>query len=327
MNRTRVKDTLLEHSSVVLFALVLAVFGVLAPRFFAAATFVNILVQSASLLIGAAGMTFVLLTAGIDLSVGSVMFLAAVATGKLVLAGHSLGVAFAAAVGVALAYGFLNAAIVVRLRVMAFVVTLATLYVGRGLGLWITETRAMNLPENILAVGSTRVLGVPLPVWLAVAVVALAHVTLARTPYGRQVYAVGHDPEGARKAGLPVDRLRASVYVISAFCAGLAGIVAVAQVGAVSPSLGSQRELAMIAAAVLGGTSLFGGRGRVFPGTVVGALLMQTVETGLVTLNVDPYLYPLITAGIIFLAVALDSLRNVELARRALRRIRPVTSG
>jgi ribose transport system permease protein len=322
--RRPLKAALLDRAPLLLFAAVLLTFGLLSPRFFAAANFLNIVVHASSLGIVAVGMTFVLLTAGIDLSAGAAMFLAGIAAGKVILAGGGVLPALGASLVAALLWGALNALFVVRLRIAAFVVTLATLYAGRGLGLMITETRAMNLPEEIRALGAARVLGVPFPVIAFVLVVALAHLVLTRTAFGRQVYAVGADAEGAKRAGLRVPAILASVYVISAVCAGLGGFVAVAQIGAVSPSFGQQRELAAIAAAVLGGTSLFGGRGQVLPGTVIGALLMQTVETGLVILNVDPYLYPLITAGIIFVAVAIDSLRNVELAKRSLRRIRPV---
>ncbi|MDX2020461.1 MAG: ABC transporter permease [Deltaproteobacteria bacterium] len=321
---TRLKDLLLQHTSMVLFGVVFVVFGLLAPRFLALENLMNILVQSSVLVVGAVGMTFVLLTAGIDLSVGSIMFLAAVPAGHLVQAGHSPWLALLAALGVALIFGAVNAFVVVRLKVMPFVVTLATLYIGRGLGLYITQTRAMNLPESILAVGSATVLGVPLVLLVAAFVAFAAHYTLARTPFGRQVYAVGQDGEGARKAGLPVDRIRFITMTVCAVSAGLAGFLTIARVGVVSPSMGNQRELAIIAAAVLGGTSLFGGRGQVFPGAVLGAILIQTVETGLVILNVDPYLYPFITATIIFVAVAIDSVRNLEVAKRALRKIRPL---
>jgi ribose transport system permease protein len=154
------------------------------------------------------------------------------------------------------------------------------------------------------------------------AVALVAHLVLSRTPFGRQLYAVGQDAEAAKRAGIPVNRRLTAVYLICGLCAGLAGFVSVAQVGAVSPSFGQQRELAAIAAAVLGGTSLFGGRGQVFPGTVVGALLMQTVESGLVILNVNPYLYPLITSGVLFVAVATDSVRNLQLLKLRVRKIR-----
>ncbi|MDZ4696883.1 MAG: ABC transporter permease [Deltaproteobacteria bacterium] len=284
----------------------------------------NILTQSSVLLIGATGMTLVLLTAGIDLSVGSIMFISAVTAGKLLSAGQSVGVAFLSALVVALIYGAINGFFVVRMRVMAFIVTLSTLYIGRGFGLWATETRAMNLPDSIGALGSARFLGLQFPVWVAAIVVVGAHVWLSRTQSGRQLYAIGQDREAARKAGIPVARLDSVVFLVCGLLAGLAGFVAIAQVGVVSPSLGTQRELSMIAASVLGGTSLFGGRGRVFPGTVVGALLITSVEATLNTMNVDPYLYPLVTAGIIFGAVAIDSFRNQQALRRALRRIRPL---
>jgi ribose transport system permease protein len=180
----------------------------------------------------------------------------------------------------------------------------------------------MNLPSGFLALGTDRWLGIPAPVVVLAAVVALAHAALTRTPFGRQLYALGCDAEAARKAGLPTWRLLGAVYVISGFCAALGGILALAQLGAVSPTFGTNKEFAAIAAAVLGGTSLFGGRGNVFPGAVLGALLIQSVENGLVILNADPYLYPLITSGIIFLAVLTDSLRGLLLAKLNRRKIR-----
>jgi ribose transport system permease protein len=215
----------------------------------------------------------------------------------------------------------LNAVLITRLRIVAFIATLGTLYVGRGLGLWLTQTRAMNLPDSFLALGSAKWLGVPLPLWIFAAVLAGAHLVLTRTPFGRQIYAVGNNPEAAKKAGLNTRRLLASVYVISGLCAAIGGILSLAQLGAVSPTFGTNREFGAIAAAVLGGTSLFGGRGAVFPGTVLGALLIQGVENGLVILNADPYLYPLVTSAIIFVAVFADAARNSLLERLGRRRI------
>ncbi|MEJ7709386.1 MAG: ABC transporter permease [Pyrinomonadaceae bacterium] len=170
---------------------------------------------------------------------------------------------------------------------MAFIVTLATLFAGRGASLMITKTRAMNLPDSLLQIGSARLYGVPFPVIIMALVVVVAHCVLTRTPYGRRIYAVGNDFTGAEKAGLNTRSIIASVYIISAVCAAVGGLVSVAQLGAVSPTFGNQREFAAIAAAVLGGASLFGGRGSVFPGTVFGALLIQTVENGLVIINAD----------------------------------------
>ena len=312
---------LLNQASPILFALVLLVFGVMSPAFFSAANALNILTQASSTGILAVGMTFVLLTAGVDLSVGSIMFVAAAIGGKRALSGAPLPLVLGVMLGIGALYGALNAICITRLAILAFIVTLATRYFGRGLGLRITETRAMNLPESFYELGAARVLGVPLPVLAVVAVALAAHLILTRTPFGRQIYAVGGDLDAARKAGIPTRAILFSVYVICGLCAAMAGIVALSQAPAVSPGFGNNREFMAIAAAVLGGTSLFGGRGAVFPGTVLGAVLIQTIENGLNILNVNPYLYPLITSAVIFVAVLLDAVRNRVLAQAARRKI------
>lgn len=290
-----------------LLVLVMAGFSLGSPRFLEVPNLVNIAVQSASLGILATGMTFVLLTAGIDLSVGSLMFVSAALAGKLVIGGGSLPAAFAVVVVAGLVGGALNGIAVTRLGIKPFVVTLSTLYIGRGFALWLTETRALNLPDSLLTVGSARLAGIPVPVVAVVLVLGGAHLTLERTAFGRHLYAVGADPEAARRAGLPVRRLVLSAYALCGLLAALGGAVAVAQLGAVSPTFGRDREFAAISAAVLGGVSLFGGRGSVLPGVLLGALLMQTVENGLVIVNADPYLYPMVMATVIFVAVLLDS--------------------
>jgi ribose transport system permease protein len=180
----------------------------------------------------------------------------------------------------------------------------------------------MNLPGSFLEFGAVRWLGIPGPViWLVLCVVAV-HLVLTRTPFGRHVYAVGHDAGAARKAGIPVGWVLLGVYMICGACAGLGGLLSLGQLGTVSPTFGMGKEFTAIAAAVLGGTSLFGGRGRVWPGTVLGALLMQSVENGLNIVDADPYAYPVVVGGIIFLAVLMDSARTRWLAARSRRRIR-----
>jgi ribose transport system permease protein len=299
-----------RYPALVILSGVGVVFASLSPRFLEPANLVNILVQCASVGIVATGMTFVLLTAGIDLSVGAIMFVSAAVAGKMAVGGASMPAVFGAILLIGALCGVVNALFVTKAGVKAFVVTLATLYVGRGFGLWITQTRALNLPETMLQVGSARLLGVPVPVVVLALVLVASHVVLAHTPFGRHLYAVGHDKAAARRAGLPVDRLLFAVYVISGTLAALGGAVAIAQLGAVSPSFGREREFAAVAAAVLGGVSLFGGRGAVLPGVLLGAFLVQTVENGLVIVNADPYLYPLVMACVIFVAVLLDSVKK-----------------
>ncbi len=324
MNAARASlfTTALRQASLILFVAVIATFGALSPKFLTADNAINILIQSAPTGIVAVGMTFVLLTAGVDLSVGAIMFLAAGIAGKMLLAGQPLALALGTMLAIGLAAGGVNAVFIARLRIAPFIVTLAFLFIGRGLALTITQTRAMNLPESFLQLGSARVLGIPMPLLTLGVVLLIAHAVLTRTPFGRQIYAFGNHPANARQAGIRTTRLLAAVYLISGFCAALGAILSLTQLGAVSPKFGEAYEFKAIAAAVLGGTSLFGGRGAVLPGTLLGAVLIQAVESGLVILNADPYLYPIITAAIIFLAVLVDSVRNTVLARLSRRKIR-----
>lgn len=305
----------------VMFVIIVAVFGSLSRHFLETANIVNIVTQSSSIAIVAVGMTCTLLTAGIDLSVGSTMFVAAAVAGKMLLAGMSISAVVSAALAVGLAFGLVNAVLVAYLSMQPFIATLATLFLGRGLALFITETRAMNLPETFVSFGTVRILGVPLPILMFVLVMLSVHFLLSRTSLGRQIYAVGGSVQVARKAGINTRRVLASTYIICGLCAAIGGLVSLSLLGTVSPTFGYQREFAAVSAAVLGGTSLFGGRGKVFPGTAIGALLIQAVENGLVMVNADPYIYPLTTAVVIFSTVLVDSLRHEQLLKLARRKI------
>ncbi len=320
--RTRPFLLALNSAPLVLFVGVLLSFGLLSPAFLAPRSLLNVLIQSSATAIVATGMTFVLLTAGVDLSVGATMYLVAAVGAKLLFGGFMLPWTLAAMLVAGLLCGAANAFVITRLGILAFIATLGTQYLERGFGLWLTETRAMNLPDTYTWLGSARLAGLPFPVIVLATVVVLAQLTLTHTPFGRQVYAVGQDPKAARRAGVNTRRVLVATYLIAGGCAGLGAIVSLAQLGAVAPTFGLNKEFQAISAAVLGGTSLFGGRGQVFPGTVLGALLIQGVENGLVSLNADPYLYPLITSAIIFLAVLIDSLRSQVLTRLSRRRIR-----
>jgi ribose transport system permease protein len=306
-----------------MFIVVLGAFGLLAPRFLDATNLANIVVQSSSIAIVAAGMTCTLLTAGIDLSVGSTMFVAAAVAGKMVSTGMSIPASIVAALGVGLVAGLINAILVSYFSMQPFIATLGTLFLGRGLALLITETRSLNLPESFSKLGSERLLGVPLPIVTLAVVLAAVHLLLSRTSLGRQIYAIGGSIQASRKAGIHTRRVLASTYVICGVCAAIGGLVSLALLGTVSQTFGYQREFAAVSAAVLGGVSLFGGRGKVFPGVIIGALLIQTVENGLVMLNANPYIYPLTTGVVIFLTVLVDSLRHrqsLKMSRRIIRR-------
>lgn len=316
----RLRLVLLRFAPLILFAVLIAFFGLQSDRFLTLANLVNIFTQSAHVAIIAMGMTFVLLVGGIDLSVGANMYVTVAVLG-LYLGFLPAAVSFPIALVIGLLFGAVNGLIITRLRVAPFITTLSTLFIGRGLALFLTDTKGVFFNDEILALGRAAWLGIPSGIWAFLAVFVVAFVVLRQTSFGREIYAVGADAEGAVKAGINVRRVVFAVYCIAGLCAAIGGLVSASQVAVAFSTFGLQKEFPVIAAAVLGGTSLFGGRGGV-AGTVLGALLIQTVGSGLVMLDADPYVYPLIISVIIFAAVLVDSQRNALLDRLERRKIR-----
>ncbi len=316
----RLRLLALQNAPVLLFLVLVVVFATLSPRFLTPVNFINIVNQAAHIGIIATGMTFVLLVAGIDLSVGANMYASCIVV-ALFMKGWNPAFGFGTVAVLGLLFGAFNGFMIVRLRVPAFITTLSTLFIGRAIALYLSDVKMILFGKEILRLGRAEWLGVPPAIWIFLVVVVIAWVTLRLTTFGRQVYAVGADPEAAAKAGIPVRRILFSVYCICGVCAGIGGLVSASQVAAAASTFGFNKEFPVIAATVLGGTSLFGGRGGVI-GTVFGAVLIQTVENGLVMTNADPYVYPLIISAIIFIAVLVDSVRTGILERLERRTIR-----
>jgi ribose transport system permease protein len=322
--RVRPARFLLNNSTLILFVVVFILFGLSSPRFFTLENVINFIKQASFTGIIAVGLTFVLLTAGIDLSVGSNMYLSAVISGLLM---RSIGLDVIPALLVALLvgtlFGALNAFCIVYLRIIPFMVTLSTLVIGRGVGTALTESQQIDLPQRMAAFGQQQLLGIPMPIIAFVIVVVVAYIILTRMPIGRQIYAFGNDPEAAEKAGIKTRRVIFTVYLFSGFCAALAGFILASQVIRIDRSFAEGREFDAIAASVLGGTSLFGGVGNVV-GAMIGAVLIQMVQTGLQFNQVNLYLQPMVRALIIFVTVFLDSLREANAEKLKRRFIRPV---
>jgi ribose transport system permease protein len=322
MRRERVTEFISRNTSLLLLAGVFVFFGLHVPSFFSLENVSNIVKQAAFTGIVAVGMSFVLLTAGIDLSVGSNMYLSALFAGLLMgQPGFGVVPALLAALLLGAVFGAVNAFCIVKLKIAPFIVTLATLVAGRGLGTAITESHGIDYPRALLDFGVSSFLGIPMPIIVFGLVVLVAHLVLTRTPFGREVYAVGNDIEAAKKAGVNTGRIIATVYVICGICAALGGFILIAQSGRLTQPFAKGKELDIIAAAVIGGTSLFGGVGGAF-GAVIGAVLIEIVQSGLVYTQVNLYLQPMVQAGIIFLVVLFDSLRGLRLLRRKRRHIR-----
>jgi len=321
MTSNRFTMPILRNFPAILFVVVFVLLSVLDERFLSLCNLSNITESAAFVGLLAVGMTVVLLTGGIDLSVGATMYITAAVIGTLLQQDVSHFIAIPCGIVAGTAWGFVNAFLIAKVGLVPFVATLATLTVGRGIGLLLTESRQFILPPE-MNYANVDFLGIPVPIWVFAVVVAVAVVFLRYTAMGRQIYAMGNDLEAAKKAGLNVIRLTGSVYVISGFCASLAGVIAMSQQGSVSAGIGEGTEFRAIAAAVLGGTSLFGGVGAVFPGTVIGVLLVQMINTGLVYLQVDIYLQDMVAAAVIFFAVLVDAQRMRLISRLERRNIR-----
>ncbi|MFE4369782.1 ABC transporter permease [Streptomyces sp. NPDC056835] len=278
------------------------------------ANFRNIAVQASPLIIAAVGATYVIITAGIDLSVGSMLFLAAAVESSRALSGEPAGTVFVAVGAAGLLMGLLNGAAVALTRVPALIVTLATMQVYRGLGGHITGQQDINLPAGLRGIGTGTLLGVPAPVWLAVLAALGGGLVFSRTVFGRYVQAVGSHRDAALDAGIPVRTVTAAVFALAGLLTALAALTQTARLGTVQPSIGQGYELTVITAVVLGGTSLFGGRGSI-TGTVLGALVLATAQTGLVFSGASPYVFDIVRGGVLLVAVIAAGVRWRNLAR------------
>jgi ribose/xylose/arabinose/galactoside ABC-type transport system permease subunit len=304
-----------------IFLIVLMIlFALVQPRFLSSINLFNVMRQVSITGLLAIGMTFVILTAGIDLSVGSLvafagLVCAAVAKGGLQDRftvgeggiGYGWGAAALAAIAVGLIGGYVQGLAITRLKVPPFVVTLGGMSAFRGAALLFAAGGPISgFEPSFTWWGQGKVGPVPVPVIIFLAAAALAHIALRYTRYGRKVYAVGGNPEAARLSGLNVGRMICSVYVIMGFFAGLGAFVLSARLNSAEAVAGTGYELTVIASVVIGGTSLFGGSGTIF-GTVIGTILIGVLLNGLVLMNVSSYIQQIVIGVIIVLAVAFDT--------------------
>lgn len=302
-------------SGLVIFAAILlesAVFTALAPQFLTFDNLVNVALSIAVIGILAVGMTFVILTGGIDLSIGSVAALAGVAAAIVTQKTEFALLGFAAALGIGLLCGAFNGLAVAFFRVPPFVVTLAVLTIARGLAFVFSEGRSIgNLPEGFGRFGKSVFLGIPYSVWLMLLTFAAGWFLLRQTTFGRYVYAIGGNAEAAFLSGVKIKQVTFAVYVLNGFLVGLGAIVLASRLGAGVPNSGLQYELDVIAAVVVGGASLNGGRGSVIS-TLLGAIFIGVLNNGLNLVGIDTYIQKIILGVVILLAVFADKYNKTD---------------
>ena len=327
-SRLRVAAILMKLRAAIALGVLIVTFSILSPEFLTTGN-LSILVKHVAInAILAIGVTFVILSGGIDLSVGSIAGLCGILAGALLSEGvvltplgiriylHAwLVVAIVLAAGMAV--GAANGWLVARLGVAPFIATLGTLYVARGAALLTSDGATFpNLAGSVelgntgfTQLGTAQALGLPVAVWLMAALAIVALFVSRYTPFGRQVYAVGGNERAALVAGVRVARVKLLVYVISGFCSALVGLVIAAQLGAAHPATGQTFELNAIAAVVLGGTSLMGGRGTI-GGTLIGAFVIGVLADGLVLLGVSEFWQMVVKGLVIVVAVVLDRIQR-----------------
>jgi ribose transport system permease protein len=311
------KEFLRKFQSVLALALMVIGLALMSDSFLTVDNSLNVLRQISVNLCLSIGMTMIILSGGIDLSVGSVLALSgAVAAGLLkngiVIPGTDFFIevtvsgAILAGVLVGAALGSFNGYVITRFKVPPFVATLGMLSIARGLTmLWTGGFPITRLGDSFGFIGSGHWLGVPMPVWISGALVVVFMVVMNRTRFGRHIYAVGGSEKAARLSGLNVRRVKLMVYMLGGALAGVAGLLVTARLDSATPSAGFTYELDSIAAVVIGGTSLSGGRGSIM-GTVLGCLIIGVLNNGLVLLEVSPFWQQVIKGLVILVAVAVD---------------------
>ncbi|KQZ29158.1 ribose ABC transporter permease [Mesorhizobium sp. Root552] len=286
--------------------------ALLSPAFLNPANLMNVFRQVALYGIVSVGMTFVILTKGIDLSVGSILGVCAVSTALLLSGGWSPWLAVIIALLIGTGLGAINGIGVAIGRVPPFIMTLGMMVMARGLALTLANGQPIGLKDaaaNFAWLGRGAMLGIPVPVWIFAVVAGIAIFVLRYTPFGRQIYAVGSNEEAAHLSGISVNLINFSVYVISGFLAALTALIFVSRLTVGEPTAGTGIELEAIAITVIGGTSLFGGEGGIF-GTIIGAAILAVLANIMNLVGISPFTQQIVKGAIIVGAVLYEMQRK-----------------
>jgi len=309
-----------QESSIV-FALVLymIIVSFVNPTFISSANQFNVLRSSGFTLITVVGMTFILITGGLDLSVGSVLALGGVITGIACRSGLPVSIAIILGISMGFIIGVLNGFIVVKAGIPPLIVTLGMQYVAKGLVSVLTKgVPIYPLPNNFKAIERFRFIGFPAVVIFAFIIAIIGHTILSSTEFGRSIYALGGNEEAARISGIRTKRTKLWVYIVTSTLAALAGIFMAARLGSAEAAAGTGYELTVICSVIIGGTSTFGGTGSIF-GSVLGAIFMEELTNSLTLMRISVYWQNLVVGTILILAVLLDQYKRNIIMQRSIK--------
>ncbi|WP_303964902.1 ribose ABC transporter permease [Sporosarcina ureae] len=308
MSKTNMKSSIQKLGPVIGLLLIIVIISVMSPSFLTMNNLFNVLRQVSINALIAFGMTFVILTGGIDLSVGSILALTGAVTAGMMSGGMDPILAMLLGVLLGVLLGAINGLIIAKGKVAPFIATLATMTIFRGLTLVYTEGRPISgLGDSFTfqMLGKGYILGIPVPVVTMAISFAVLYFILKKTTFGRRVYAVGGNEEASRLSGINVDRIKIYVYSLAGGLTAIAALILTSRLNSAQPTAGNMFELDAIAAVVLGGTSLTGGRGWIV-GTLVGALIIGVLNNGLNLIGVSSFFQQVVKGAVILIAVLLD---------------------
>jgi ribose transport system permease protein len=309
---SRIKRLFSFREAGILFVLIAlcVILSIVAPRFLTLRNVTNVVRQFSVIAIMSVGMTYVIITAGIDLSVGSIIALSGCMTAWFLVEGYPIWLSVLIGLALGALTGIVNGLLIVKVRLAPFIATLGTMGIARGVVLALTMGYPIQpFPEAFEVIGRGYLGPIPIPVVIMTVVVIAGHIFLSRTTIGRYIYYVGSNPTAARLSGLNVGRILILVYTLAGFLSGLAAVVLVSRLTSAQSNMGTGWELDAIAAVVIGGTSLAGGEGSVL-GSLIGAALMGVIKNALILLGVNVYWQSVVIGIVIVLAVALDAWRQ-----------------
>lgn len=302
---------LLKNKVLLALLIICVILSFMTDRFLEIENIKNIFLQSAIMGVVAVGMTYVIITAGIDLGVGSVLGLASSIVAGLVSGGSSLAVVLLAGAAIGILSGGINGFFITRFKMAPFIVTLGMMAAARSIALVYTDAQTISIYDNAFFkyLRTGDILGIPIMIIIPIIIFIIGHYILQYTIFGRHVYAIGNNKQAAELSGINVKRIEMIVYVIAGLLSGFAGILMTARLGSGTPLAGTNLELMAIAAVVIGGSSLMGGRGTIL-GTMIGVLLINVINTGMNLMNISANYQGLIMGSVIFLAALIDSYGN-----------------
>lgn len=300
------KNSLLKYKSLFGLLILCIIISVIAPRFLTVTNLRNVLTQLSVNAVIAAGMTFVILTGGIDLSVGSIVAVCGAIAAMISKSSGSVFTGVLVALIVGALIGLINGIIISKGKIQAFIATLGTMTIFRGVTYVYTNgTPVSGLGQGFMVLGNDKIIGIPIPVIAMILIFAAGYYILNQIRYGRYVYALGGNEDSARLSGINTQRIKTFVYMISGIMAAIGGIIVTSRIGSASPNAGTGFELDAIAAVVLGGTSLAGGEGSII-GTIIGAMIIGVLNNGLNLMNVSPFYQSIVKGLVILFAVMID---------------------